>query len=87
VYDPDTNPARTATVRATPAQSSAAITQPTSGPTLADVEREFSLTCWQDGDQYYARHPRTAAGDHDARGDDPADLREAILINIPETPH
>jgi hypothetical protein len=55
--------------------------------TLADLERELGWTCWQDGDECYARHPLTAVDDYDARGDDPADLREAILISFPETPH
>lgn len=55
--------------------------------TLADLEREFGLACWEDDGQYYTRHPLTAAGDYDAKGDDPADLREAILLNFPETRH
>jgi hypothetical protein len=59
----------------------------TSERTLADVEREFGWSCWQDADQYYARHPQTPAGDHDARGDDPDDLREAILLALPRTIH
>jgi hypothetical protein len=56
-------------------------------PTLADLEREFGWTCWHDGDQYYARHRLTAVEDYDARGDDPADLREAMLLAFPEDAH
>lgn len=56
------------------------MTSPASEPTLADLEREFGWPCWHDGDQCYARHPQTPHGDHDARGEDPADLREAILL-------
>lgn len=52
----------------------------TSERTLADVEREFGWPCWQDGDLLYARHPHTPTGDYDAQGDDPDDLREAILL-------
>lgn len=55
--------------------------------TLADLENEFGWICWHDGGQYYARHPLTPADDHDARGDDPADLREAMLLAFPEDTH
>lgn len=50
--------------------------------TLADVEREFGWKCWSDGDQCYARRPQTPPGEHDARGEDPADLHEAITLAL-----
>jgi hypothetical protein len=53
--------------------------------TLAALEREFGWTCWHDGDQYYARRPTTPHGEHDARGDDPTDLREAITLALQPT--
>jgi hypothetical protein len=52
------------------------------GTTLASVEEEFGWTCWSDGDQCYARRPQIPPGDHDARGEDPADLREAIMMAL-----
>jgi hypothetical protein len=52
----------------------------TSSLALAGLHREFGWPCWRDGDQYYARHPDTPAGHHDAQGEDPAGLREAILL-------
>jgi hypothetical protein len=50
--------------------------------TLADLRKEFGWTCWQEGDEWYTRHPLTPASDYDARGDDPQDLREAILLAL-----
>ena len=50
--------------------------------TLADVQREFGWPCWHDGDLLYARHPHTPPGHYDAQGDDPDDLREAILLTL-----
>jgi hypothetical protein len=58
-----------------------------SGPNdmaLAALEKEFGWPCWHDGDQYYACRPHTPHGEHDARGDDPADLREAITLALPQ---
>jgi hypothetical protein len=50
--------------------------------TLADLEKKFGWICWQDGDQCYARRPQTPQDEHDARGDDPADLCEAIVLAL-----
>ncbi|MGH3158275.1 MAG: hypothetical protein ACRDNF_17120 [Streptosporangiaceae bacterium] len=52
--------------------------------TVADVQAEFaSWVCWEGTDGlFYARRPQTPAGGYDAHGDDPADLREAILEGI-----
>lgn len=46
---------------------------------LADLQREFG---WPDGDEYSARRPDAATGHCDAEGEDPADLREAILLAL-----
>jgi hypothetical protein len=51
------------------------------------VEREFGWPCWRDDGQCFARHPQTPPGDHDARGEDPGDLREAILLALPISQH
>lgn len=84
MYDPDTNPTRTATVCAAPATAPA---PSASDPALAVLEREFGWPCWCEGAECFARHPQTPPGDYDARGDDPDDLREAILLALPDSPH
>jgi hypothetical protein len=61
------------------------VTTDTSTPhkaTLADLETESGWICWQDSDQCYARRPQTPPDEHDARGEDPADLREAIMLAL-----
>ena len=52
--------------------------------TLDDLRREFpSWTCWQRNGLCYAPRPHTPGhDDYDAHGDDPADLREAILLAL-----
>lgn len=52
--------------------------------TLDTLRHELpSWTFWHDPDgQDYARRPGTPKGGYDARGDDPADLLEAIQLNL-----
>jgi hypothetical protein len=59
-------------------------TGPDGKPTLTDLEQEFpGWVCWDDADgQSYARRPETPDGDHDARGEDPLDLRDAIILAL-----
>jgi hypothetical protein len=64
------------------ADRSASTASAPAGMTLAGVQTEFGWTCWCDGDQCYARRPQTPPGEHDARGEDPADLREAIVLAL-----
>ena len=50
---------------------------------LDDVRREFpSWACWERNGLCYARRQHTPHHDYDAHGDDPADLREAILLAL-----
>jgi hypothetical protein len=59
-------------------------TGPDHQPTRADLEREFPgwvFWRWPDG-QYCARRIGTPEGDHDALGEDPQDLREAITLAL-----
>ena len=56
---------------------------PDGEPTLTDLEKEFGWTCRTGTDgQCYARRPTTPGHDHDARGEDPLDLRDAILLAL-----
>jgi hypothetical protein len=55
---------------------------PGAQPALGDLEEEFGWICWRADDQCYARRPDTPAHDHDARGEDPADLREAVILAL-----
>jgi hypothetical protein len=60
-----------------------AYTGPDGEPTLTDLEKEFGWICWNAADgQCYARRPTTPGNDHDARGEDPLDLRDAIRLAL-----
>ena len=58
-------------------------TGPDGEPTLTDLEKEFGWTCWRGTDgQCFARRPTTPDNDHDARGEDPLDLRDTIRLAL-----
>ena len=55
-------------------------------PALDDIRREFpGWVCWQRGGLCYARRPHTPEHGYDAHSDDPADLREAILLALSDS--
>jgi hypothetical protein len=54
--------------------------------TLADVQREFAgWTCWEHAGRFYASapgEPWLTPADADADGDDPMELRDAIIREL-----